>query len=30
MESHDINADMLTEVWKYNESIRKVIDWVVT
>ena len=30
MESHDINADMLTEVWLYNESIRKVIDWVVT
>ena len=29
MESHDINADMLTEVWLYNESIRKVIDWVV-
>ena len=27
MESHDINADMLTEVWLYNESIRKVIDW---
>ena len=30
MESHDINADMLTEVWLYNESIRKVIDWVIT
>ena len=30
MESHDINADMLTEVWLYNESIRKVIDWPVT
>jgi len=30
MESHDINADMFKEIWKYNESIRKVIDWVVT
>ena len=30
MESHDINADMFKEIWKYNESIRKVIDWVIT
>jgi len=30
MESNDVNADMLKEVWKYNEQIRKVIDWPVT
>ena len=30
MESNDVNADMLKEVWKYNEQIRKVIDWTVT
>ena len=30
MESIDVNADMLKEVWKYNEQIRKVIDWPVT
>ena len=30
MESHNVNADMLKEVWKYNEQIRKVIDWPVT
>ena len=30
MESNHVNADMLKEVWKYNEQIRKVIDWTVT
>ena len=30
MESHGVNPDMLKEVWKYNEQIRKVIDWPVT
>ena len=30
MEKHNVNADMLKEVWKYNEQIRKVIDWPVT
>ena len=30
MESHNVNADMLKEVWKYNEQIRTVIDWPVT
>ena len=30
MESHGVNADMLKEVWKYNQQIRKVIDWPVT
>ena len=25
-----VNSDMLKEVWKYNEEIRKVIDWTVT
>jgi len=30
MESHGVNADMFKEVWKYNEQIRKVIDWPVT
>ena len=26
MENLDVNADMLKEVWKYNQQIRKVID----
>ena len=30
MENHDVNADMFKEIWKYNEQIRKVIDWPVT
>jgi hypothetical protein len=30
MESNGVNADMLKEVWKYNEQIRKVIDWPIT
>ena len=30
MEALDINADMLKEVWKYNEEIRTTIDWPVT
>jgi hypothetical protein len=30
MESKGVNASMLREVWKYNEKIRKVIDWPVT
>ena len=30
MESAGVNADMLKEVWKYNEEIRTCIDWVVT
>jgi len=30
MENLDVNADMLKEVWKYNQQIRKVIDWPVT
>ena len=30
MESNGVNADMLKEVWKYNQEIRSVIDWVVT
>ena len=30
MEALDINADMLKEVWKYNEEIRNTIDWPVT
>ena len=29
MESHNLNADMFREVWKYNEQIRTVIDWTV-
>ena len=29
MESHDINADMLKEIWLYNKEIRKVVDWVL-
>ena len=27
MENLDVNADMLKEVWKYNQQIRKVIDF---
>lgn len=30
MESVGVNADMLKEVWKYNEQIRTCIDWIVT
>ena len=30
MESARVNADMLKEVWKYNEQIRTCIDWIVT
>ena len=30
MEKHDINADLLREVWNYNEEIRTIIDWTVT
>ena len=30
MEKYGVNADMFKEVWKYNEQIRKVIDWPVT
>ena len=30
MESQGVNADMLKEVWKYNEQIRTIIDWSVT
>ena len=30
MESAGVNADMLKEVWKYNEQIRTCIDWIVT
>ena len=30
MEKHDINADLLREVLKYNEEIRTIIDWTVT
>ena len=30
MENLDVNADMFKEVWKYNQQIRKVIDWPVT
>ena len=30
MESKGVNADMLKEIWKYNEQIRKVIDWPIT
>ena len=29
-EQHGVNADMLKEVWLYNEDIRTVIDWPVT
>ena len=30
MENAGVNADMLKEVWKYNEEIRTCIDWIVT
>lgn len=30
MENNEINADFLKEIWKYNQEIRKVIDWHVT
>ena len=30
MEKHDLNADFLREVWKYNEEIRTIIDWTHT
>ena len=30
MESHQIDAEMLKKVWEYNESIRSVVDWIVT
>ncbi len=30
LEENEINADMFREVWKYNESVRKVIDWTRT
>ena len=30
LEKEDINADMFKEIWKYNQQIRKVIDWTVT
>ena len=30
MEKHDLNADLLREVWNYNEEIRTIIDWTVT
>ncbi len=30
LESNNINADMFREIWKYNEQIRKVIDWTIT
>ena len=30
MESAGVNADMLKEVWEYNEQIRTCIDWIVT
>ena len=30
MENVGVNADMLKEVWKYNEQIRTCIDWIVT
>ena len=29
MESHNLNADMFKEIWKYNQEIRTVIDWPV-
>ena len=29
-EEHGVNADMLKEIWLYNEEIRTVIDWPVT
>jgi len=30
LEEHGVNADILKEVWKYNEDIRTVIDWTHT
>ena len=30
MESHQIDAEMLKKVWEYNQSIRSVVDWIVT
>ena len=30
MEKHEVNADLLREVLKYNEEIRTIIDWTVT
>ena len=30
MESHNIDAEMLKKVWEYNQSIRSVVDWIVT
>lgn len=30
MESFGVDADMLKEVWRYNEKIRTVIDWPTT
>ncbi len=29
-ENHGVNADMLKEVWLYNEEIRTLVDWPVT
>jgi UDPglucose 6-dehydrogenase len=30
LEKEEVNADMFREIWKYNQEIRKVIDWTVT
>ena len=30
MDKYEVNADLLREVWKYNEDIRTVIDWTCT
>ena len=30
MERIGVNADMFKEVWKYDQQIRKKIDWTVT
>ena len=30
LEEHKVNADLLREVWKYNQDIRTIIDWTVT
>ena len=30
MESSGVVAEILREVWKYNQKIRTVIDWTVT
>ena len=30
LEKEGVNADMFREIWKYNQEIRKVIDWTVT